>query len=184
MKQVQQVKKRTLVIKSGEITTLRELIQNLFTIKNTQFGLTVIELLKDADKQISEEHEKAQTETQEFYSKHGDKLNDFEQRRIEILEKHALKNSAGEFLFKEGTDGKQYYDFDKEGQEKYSNEYTELTKEFEEILVLFQKVTLEAANKEFKIEIYLNDLDFYLSTIEDLSAKEIESLISLFSFIK
>lgn len=184
MKQIQQVTKRTLKVKAGETAKLRELIQNLFTIKNTQFALTIMELLKEADAQISKEHEKAQLMTSEFYATHEDKMNEFENKRIEILEANALKNEAGEFLFKEGTDGQRYYDFDKAGQEAYTKAYSDLTKEYEEVLVLLQEVTLKAANTVFELEIFLNDLDFYLNNITDLSAKEIESLMELFAFIK
>lgn len=183
MTKVQAEKKRILKLRGAELNQFSELIKTLFTIKNTKFAKTIIKFYNDFNLKVQKQQEVAQLEQQEFNSKHSDKLQSFEKKRIELLEANALKNEAGEFLFKEGTDGQKYYDFDEKGIKAYTEAYTKLTEEHKEIIETLGEITTKNANLLFEIEISICDLDYFLDEIKDLSVNDIDNLNHFYNYL-
>ncbi|MGL5711102.1 MAG: hypothetical protein ACRCW9_09730 [Cetobacterium sp.] len=184
MKKVEQIKTKKLSITAKELENLKEIIKVLYEIKDTKFAAGLISFYQELENTVLAKQKEAQEKNEQFQLEHKEELEAFESKRIEILERNALKNSAGEFLFKKGNDGKDYYDFDKEGMEAYNADFKILLEEHSEILKSLSEVEIACANFEIETEIEVNTLEFYLDTIPNLSAKEINHLSAFFEYLK
>lgn len=171
--------KNITTITTGKAKELQELLIKGYSIRNTELGIKLIE----TGSSLQEAFQKAIQDSLEILSKtkEAGKAEEYDKKRIAILEIYADKDEKGNFIFKQLQTGEQAYTYTVENAELRDKELTQLSIEYKDLLADVQKAQNELATKEFDFEtkITIEDINQAINTIKDLSANDILILKNL-----